>query len=100
MEEVDVVRSYNPLAGVIYLVAGIIEVLLALRFVFLLFNVNGIDLVNFVYNITYIFVQPFYGLFGHTFISGTPRIEFESLIAIFVVAIVATLLAAVIRMLP
>ena len=96
MEE-RVVYHSNPLVGLVYLVTGIIAILLALRFVFLMFNVAAIPVVNFIYSTTNIFVQPFYGLFGHTFISGTPRIEIESLIAIIVVSIIGSVIAAILR---
>ncbi len=98
MEE-RVVYHASPLVGLVYLVTGIITILLAVRFVLLMFNVAAIPAVDFIYSTTNVFVQPFYGLFGHTFASGTPRIEIESLIAIVVVALIGSVIAGILRML-
>lgn len=87
----------NPLSSLLYLVGGLLALLLGLRFVFLLFGINNVPIANFIYNTTSIFVQPFYGLFGRTYLSGTPQIELESLIALFIIWLIVSLVAGVFR---
>lgn len=90
-------QTNNSLSGIIFLIGGIIALLLGVRFILLLFGISNVQIANFIYSTTDIFVRPFYGLFGRQFISGTPRIEFESIIALFVVWLIVTLLGMVFR---
>ena len=73
----------------IYWVVGIIEALLAIRFVLTLLGANRGNLfAQFIYNVTYPFVAPFFGLFNNTFQYGIARFEAETLVAIAVVALI------------
>lgn len=59
-----VVASVNPVARIVYVIVGIIEALLAFRFVFLLLGANSAaGFVDFIYRLTDPLVAPFYGIF-------------------------------------
>ncbi|NJL96995.1 YggT family protein [Candidatus Gracilibacteria bacterium] len=47
----------------IWFIFGVIDVLLGLRFVFLLLGANNVGIVNFLYKITGLFVAPFNDVF-------------------------------------
>lgn len=74
---------------VVYYLAGVIIALLALRFVFLLLGANrGSGFVDFLYDVSAVFVAPFNGIFGEpTF--GASYVETSSIVAIVVYAIIA-----------
>lgn len=83
-------RASFKAESIIYWIAGVIELLLLLRLVLSLFGANrGNAFAQFIYGITYPFVAPFYGLFNSTFDYGVSRLEYETLIAMLVVAIIA-----------
>jgi hypothetical protein len=74
---------------VVYYIAGVIIALIALRFIFLLLGANrGSGFVDFIYNLSGIFVAPFVGIFGEpTF--GVSYFETSSLVAIIVYGLIA-----------
>lgn len=75
---------------VIWLVAGVLEALLALRFVLALLGANiGNAFAHFIFSLTYPFVAPFFGLFGYTFQYGVSHLEIETIVAMLVYAAVA-----------
>src|SRR4051812_37893134 len=80
-------------ASIIYKLFGILEALLALRFIFLLLGANSANgFVKLVYAITYPFVAPFYGIFGQVTAPdarGVAVFDFDTLVAMAVYAIVA-----------
>lgn len=81
------------LARVISVIGGIITALLGLRFVFMLLGANSTNaLVSFVYNASYPFVAPFFGIFSYQPQFGQARFEFETLIALFFYALITSLL--------
>jgi hypothetical protein len=74
---------------IIWLVLGIIEVLIGLRFVFKLIGVNAANsFATFLYNITNIFVAPFASLSGAP-AAGGMVLEVSSLLAMIVYLLVA-----------
>ena len=74
---------------VIYYIAGIIIALIALRFVFLLLGANrGSGFVDFLYDLTSVFVAPFNGIFGETQF-GVSYFETSSLVAIVIYGLIA-----------
>jgi uncharacterized protein YggT (Ycf19 family) len=78
------------LAAVISFLAGLLSVLLTARFLLLLFAANPTnDLVNFVYDVTSPFVEPFEGIFDDYVFSGDNVIEWSSLIALIIWSLVA-----------
>ena len=57
-------QSYR-LGSLVYSAVGLLETLLAFRFVFLLLGANAAnEFVNFIYRLSNVFVSPFYGIFG------------------------------------
>lgn len=89
-------RSRDTISGavvarrVIWYIAGIIIILLALRIVLLLLAANqGNGFVDFIYSLSSIFASPFYGIFGYTPHYGEFYFEISSVVAIAVYALVA-----------
>lgn len=81
------------LARIISAIGGTITALLGLRFVFMLFGANrGHAFVDFVYNITYPLVAPFFGIFNYDPQFGVSRFEFETLIAMLFYAVITAVL--------
>ena len=73
----------------IWFVAGVIETLIAIRFVLLLLGANqSAGFVDFIYGITSVFVAPFVGIFGEP-TYGSFMFEWSSVLAIIVYRLVA-----------
>jgi uncharacterized protein YggT (Ycf19 family) len=89
----------NVAERIVWLVAGIVMGLLALRFLLRLLGANPNNgFADFIYNLSYPFAAPFFGLFNYTAQLNTGRFEFETLIAILVYALVAWLIARVVTL--
>lgn len=91
VEEPKVVEpARNSAARAIWYVAGVLLVLLAIRFVLSLLGANrGNPFASLIYAVTYPFVAPFFGLFGYTMRYGVVRFEIETLVAMAVYALIA-----------
>lgn len=75
---------------VIWLIAGIIIALLALRILLLLLAANqGSAFVDLVYGLSYIFAWPFFGIFSYTPAYGHSVLEVSSIVAIIIYALIA-----------
>jgi uncharacterized membrane protein len=84
-------RAYR-LQQVIYLIFGIIEGLIAIRFVLEVLGANpSAGFAQFIYGITGIFMAPFVGLFGQPRF-GTSVVEWSALVAIVVYALIGWVL--------
>ena len=72
---------------IVYYIGGVIISIIALRFLFLLLGANlGSGFVDFIYDLSSIFVAPFVGKFGEpTF--GVSYVETSSIVAIIVYAL-------------
>lgn len=97
MVEVVETKHTSLISQVVYLLTTLIVLVILLRFIFLLIGASGSTFVTWVYNLSGVFVQPFYGLFGRTFISGSPHLEIESIIAMIVVALIGGIIARLLR---
>ena len=81
--------NYYRSANIIYVLFGLLEITLALRFLFLLFGANrDSGFVTFIYTLSSFFVSPFYGIFGsasynHSFFDPA------TIIAMLIYAVVA-----------
>lgn len=74
---------------VVWFIAGLISIIIALRFVFLLLGANrGADFTDFVYSLSAPFVAPFVGIFGEP-TYGTSVFEVSSLLAIVIYLLIA-----------
>jgi len=82
----------------IYLVFGIIEGLIAIRFVLRLLGANAAaGFASFMYGVTAPFVAPFVGLFGTPNFDGSV-LELHSITAIVVYALLAWVLAKIVQL--
>ncbi len=79
----------------IYLVFGILEALIAIRFLLRLLGANpSAGFASFIYDITAPFIAPFVGLFGTPQYQGSV-LELHSIVAVIVYALIAWLIARV-----
>jgi hypothetical protein len=86
-------RSTKPLyrgTQVVWYILGIIEVLLAFRFVLKLLGANpAAGFTNFIYGITYVFASPFLTVFRSSQITTGSTFEWTTILAIFVYWLIA-----------
>jgi len=84
-------RRYNGLdrtARVIYFVLGVLEILLALRFIFRLTSADTSNgFANFIFNSTAPFVGPFNGIFNDQALTRTGVLEISTLLAMAIYAL-------------
>lgn len=87
---------------IVYYVLGVVEVLLAFRFLFKLLGANTVSgFVVFLYAVTKIFVLPFTGIFSSVSSAGGPAgyiFEPATLVAMIVYAIVARGIVSLVRL--
>jgi len=93
---VDDQPNYKRLKGqvvasrVIWLLAGILLMLLAFRFVLALMGAApGNAFAHFIFMVSYPFVAPFFGLFGYHLVYGVSHVEVFTLVAMAVYGVVA-----------
>lgn len=88
-------EEFSMIAGIVYAIGGVVEALVALRFVFRLIGANPANaFVDFIYTWSTPIVAPFSGIFGQdaTVVSGigavtTSVFDWTALIALFVLGI-------------
>ena len=81
------------IARTVWFIALVIIAILAVRFSFILFGANPANgFVNFIYDISYPFAHPFFGIFGYSVHYGLKRFEPASLVAMGVYALGAYLI--------
>lgn len=86
-------RGLFGIAYIINLLIGLLLTLLGLRFIFRLFGANPNNAIaSFVYETSQPFVEPFFGLFSYQPDLGIGRFEFETLIAIIVYGLLASVI--------
>jgi hypothetical protein len=86
-------ETAHKLRQAIYLIFGIIEGLIAIRFVLRLLGAHpDAGFAAFIYGVTAPFLAPFYGLFGNPQFDGSV-VELHSIVAIIFYALVAWVLA-------
>lgn len=77
-------------ARIVWFIAGVILVLLAFRFVFILLGANpNSGFVDFIYSVSHPFAAPFFGIFGYQQSLGVGKFEFSTLVAMAVYALIA-----------
>jgi hypothetical protein len=87
------------LTKVIYAAFGLAELFLGLRFILKLFGANaGNDLVNWVYETSGAVLDPFRGIFPTQVFKSTFVIEFSTIFAMIIYAIIAMLLVYIIEL--
>jgi len=78
------------LKRVVYYLGGVIIVLILVRFMLLLFGANPSNsFVDFIYNLSGVFVWPFYGIFNYQPSYGSSTLEVSSIVAIVIYALLA-----------
>lgn len=88
-DEVEADHHMNVAARVIYLVGGVIIGLLTIRFLLALLGSNpGNTFASFIYDVSYPFAAPFFGLFSFNSTLGRSQFELGTLVAIVVYALV------------
>jgi hypothetical protein len=81
----------------VWLLAGVVDALLAIRFLFKLLGASTqASFVTFIYDLTQVFVAPFHGIFK-TATSGHNVFEPESLVAIAIYSLIGWGLASLVR---
>jgi hypothetical protein len=92
-QRITTARAANPgvvARNIIYYIAGIIVVLLALRIMLLLLAANqGNAFVDFIYGLSGVFAWPFYGIFSYQPSYGHSTFEISSVVAILVYSLAA-----------
>lgn len=90
-------RGAGPLSGIVSLIFGFIIGVLAFRFLFRLLGANPENgLVAFIYNVSSPLVAPFFGMFRTGSVDvAIGRLEFETLIAIVVYGLIASLVMGI-----
>lgn len=84
---------------VVYLIIGIVEGLLAIRFVLSMLGANrGNIFANFVYDLTAPLVAPFQTLFSYQMQYGVSRFELETVVAMLIVALIGYVVLALFRL--
>lgn len=74
---------------IVWYVLGLIEILLAFRFVLKLLGANpAAGFSSFIYNVTYVFAAPFLSVFRITHVAGS-TIEWTTVLAMFVYWVIA-----------
>lgn len=95
-ENTTLIKDQRGLFGIAYIInllIGLLLTLLGLRFIFRLFGANpNNEIANFVYTTSQPFVEPFFGLFNYRPELGIGRFEFETLIAIIVYGLLASVI--------
>jgi hypothetical protein len=82
---------------VVWFIFGVIEVLIAIRFVLLLFGANAqAGFVRMIYGVSNIFMAPFAAIFSTQRVSGGAVFEWSALVAIAIYALIAWGLTALI----
>jgi uncharacterized protein YggT (Ycf19 family) len=98
--DTEVVNGFTSVAArAIWLIAGLLLLLLAFRFVLALLGANPANtFADFIYTTSHPFVSPFFTLFGYNLQYGVSRFELFTLIAMAVYAAVAWVLTSVIML--
>lgn len=90
-------RSYSAFDQFVYLIFGIVNMLLLIRFVFRLAGANPVaPIVQFIYELTNIFMAPFRFIFPTNVVAGA-AFEWSVLVAIFFYALFAWIITRIIR---
>lgn len=83
------VHPLTMLARLVWFISGVVEVILALRFIFVLLGANPANgLANLIYTISHPLVTPFFSLFNYRFIDGVARFEGYTLVAMIIYGLI------------
>lgn len=86
----DKAGTTDTAARIVWFIAGVLLILLAFRFVFIMLGANqGNGFVDFIYSVSHPFAAPFFGILGYEQTLGDARVEISTLIAMVVYSVVA-----------
>lgn len=86
-------KGYGLIGGLVSLFFGIIIGIVAFRFIFRLLGANPANgIVSWVYEASTPLVSPFYGIFNRDITLATGRFELETLLALIVYGVIASLI--------
>ncbi len=91
-EDVNQTRANTRywIATIIYFILAVLEIILALRFIFRLLGANeGSGFVSFLYGFSHVFVAPFNGIFNDQTIGNVSVFETSTLVAMVIYALIA-----------
>lgn len=94
-------HGMTVLERIVYLFGGIVIVILAIRFLLLLFAANpNSGFANFIYTITRPLAAPFFGLFNYNinYVNGQGTVEWASIVALVVYAILMVIAARLVTL--
>lgn len=84
------IHAQTVISRSIWYVAGVLLVLLGLRFVFTLLGANPSNgFAKFIYSVSHPFVAPFFSLFGYSIHYGVSHFEIFTLVAMVIYGLVA-----------
>jgi hypothetical protein len=90
--------GYNTrVIQVVWWIVGLVDVLIAIRFLLKLFGANPAPFVRFMYDLTWPLVAPFHGIFN-TAQEGRSILEPESLVAMAIYALIGWGIVSLIRL--
>ncbi|HSX58095.1 MAG TPA: hypothetical protein VLE47_02360 [Candidatus Saccharimonadales bacterium] len=98
-EHVHEEHTTSLAAQIVYFIGGIVMILLALRFLFILIGAGSTGIVNWIYMVTQPLVSPFYGIVGGSALNSVARVEWASLLAMLAVAIITYIIGGLFRIL-
>lgn len=81
----------NIAERVVWFMAGIIEAILAIRFVLVLLGANAANaFADFIYSVSRVFISPFFSLFSYDdYVNGVSRVESYTIVAMIVYLLIA-----------
>jgi len=85
------------LSNVVWAIVGIINLLILLRFVFLLLAANNTGIVSFIYSFTNIFVAPFSGIF-ESVRYGQSFFDTASILAVLMYLVIGVVINTIIKL--
>ena len=89
--------AVNKVSNVIWAFIGIINLLIVLRFFFLLFGANRVGFVSFIYDLTDVFVAPFKGIFEAA-ANGDSFFDTASLLAIVMWSVIGLIVTTLVKL--
>jgi hypothetical protein len=92
-------HAANKGIQIVYYLAGVLALLIGIRFILFLLGARNVGVFNILYQVTQPFVAPFYGIFGNTVTYGSSRLEMESILAVIAIGVVTFIIAGFVRLL-
>lgn len=92
-------HSANKSIQIIEYLAGVIALIIGIRFVLLLLGARSTGVVRFIYQMTEPLVAPFYGILGQSITYGPARLELASVLALVAIGVIMFIIIGFVRLL-